>query len=386
MRCDYRATVTIIYRSLPQYRAAFFDGLRAALREDSIHLRLLYGTQRMNLRKDDADVPWGEKVSHSEINAGGKRLIYQHVPPSIYESALLILMQENCILSNYVIALRAWREKRRVALWGHGVNLQDDPHSKANWWKAQYSVRADWWFAYTGNTASILAAMRYPEERITVVNNAIDTEPLLHAIRLITKSQGNELRNALGIGAGPIGLFCGAMYEQKRIPFLLEAAMRIKQSIPEFELILMGAGPDAQLAREAAAKCRWIHYVGPQFGLDRVPYFAISQVLLMPGAVGLAVLDSFALGTPIITTRYRFHGPEIEYVDNGINGLITDDNIMEFAQAAVCVLRDSIVLESLRAYARVAAAKYSMETMVSKFAEGVRKAIAAPLTTGVRNR
>jgi L-malate glycosyltransferase len=39
--------------------------------------------------------------------------------------------------------------------------------------------------------------------------------------------------------------------------------------------------------------------------------------MLMPGLVGLAVLDAFADGIPRVTTVIEYHSPEIEYLVPG---------------------------------------------------------------------
>jgi glycosyltransferase involved in cell wall biosynthesis len=168
------------------------------------------------------------------------------------------------------------------------------------------------------------------------------------------------------------------MYPEKRLLFLCEACEAVKSMVPQFELIVIGAGPDAEIVKEFAATRDWVHYVGPKFGLERVPYFSVSQILLMPGLVGLSVLDSFALGTPMITTKYPFHSPEIDYLEDGENGLISNDNLTNYAQTVRDALADPGILSSLRNKGRISAQRYTVEAMVSNFAEGILKAMDAP--------
>ena len=61
----------------------------------------------------------------------------------------------------------------------------------------------------------------------------------------------------------------------------------------------------------------------------------MAAMQFMPGAVGLGILDSFALQTPMVTTTQNFHGPEIEYLENGKNGIITEDNIETYTNAII---------------------------------------------------
>ena len=374
-----RPIVSIVYRFLPQYRIEFFEGLRSRLKCEGIDLRLFYGKNERNIKLDERDLSWGTVVSQLELNIFGKQVLFQRLPAAIYDSSLIILMQENKILSNYPLALWARKRGIRVALWGHGINFQAKPNSIGNWWKRRFSLKVDWWFAYTSKVARLISTFPFPEDRITIVNNAIDTQRLMSALASITVKQMRDLRDELRLGGGPVGIYCGGMYSGKRLPFLFEACERVRKAIPQFELILIGAGPDSKLVEDFARGRDWVHYVGPKFSLDKVPYFSLSQAFLMPGLVGLAVLDSFALGTPIITTKYPHHSPEIEYIENGRNGLISEDDVSAYAKAVIEAIADPRILSRLRNNARTDAEKYTVEAMVSNFVGGILKVIDAPV-------
>ena len=90
-------------------------------------------------------------------------------------------------------------------------------------------------------------------------------------------------------------------------------------------MIFVGDGPDGASVRDAASRHEWMHWVGPRFGDERVPYMLLAELSLMPGGVGLGVLDSFALSVPLVTTSVPSQGPEIEYLEDGINGLIVEN-------------------------------------------------------------
>jgi hypothetical protein len=91
----------------------------------------------------------------------------------------------------------------------------------------------------------------------------------------------------------------------------------------------------------------------------------------MPGAVGLAAVDSFALGTPLITTRCAAHGPEFEYLVHGRNALVVDGDADGYAATVVGLLTRPYELAQLRGACRTEAACYTIEAMVDRFAAGV---------------
>jgi hypothetical protein len=101
-------------------------------------------------------------------------------------------------------------------------------------------------------------------------------------------------------------------------------------------------------------------------------------VLLMPGRVGLVAVDSFALQTPIITTRWPYHSAEVEYLEDGVNARFSGNSTPEFADTIEQVLRARDDLRILKAACASATARYSLESMVSNFAGGVVAALNAP--------
>jgi len=71
-------------------------------------------------------------------------------------------------------------------------------------------------------------------------------------------------------------------------------------------MIFIGSGIESYKVLEASKSYDWIHYVGSKFGEERIKYFRISLIQIMPYSVGLGILDSFAMETPMITTLIHF--------------------------------------------------------------------------------
>ncbi len=220
----------------------------------------------------------------------------------------------------------------------------------------------------------------FPGDRITSVQNAIDTRSIAEARKHINTDDLAVLKTRLGIKSDNVGVFTGGLYREKRLPFLLEACQLIRRDIPDFELIVIGKGPEADFVEAAAAQHEWIHFVGPKSDDEKVPYWALSKLLLMPGLVGLVVLDSFALGVPMITTDYPYHSPEISYLKDGENGLIVKPwpDPEEYARRAVELFRNPDRIALLARNALADAERYSVERMSANFANGVLKALSAP--------
>jgi len=365
--------VTILSPSVPHYRRAFYSGLRDYLLQRSIDLRVIHGRENNHQLATDFHVcaPWVSSIDHLSFHVCGVELCWQPYWKHIRDSDLVIVQQANRLLLNYILIAKRPFGSQKIAFWGHGRDLQRDPGDLRNRWKRLFTKRVDWWFAYTEEVKAGLVKGLFPAEKITNVQNSIDTEPLLRMKADIPVSQLERLRGEMGLGRGPIGIYCGRIYSEKRIDFLLEACRRVRDREPSFGLIVIGTGPEEEKIASASSQLPWIHYVGPRIDHERVPYFLLADICLMPGLVGLVIIDCFALEVPLITTTFPFHSPEVGYLKNRENGIITEDT-MESYVAGVCdVLSDTALLAKLRVGCRKARAIYTLGAMVEHFGTGV---------------
>ncbi len=227
---------------------------------------------------------------------------------------------------NYVLLMANATGQARLAFWGHGANFEPNQANHAGEAiKKSLSRHVHWWFAYNETSGRIVSVMPYPAERITIVNNSIDTKRFMSLASTTTPADLARVRDKYGLRGNNVCVFSGAIYENKRPAFLLESALEIRRVVPDFELLVLGAGPQESVFKAAASRHSWIRCTGPLFDRDLVECFLVSKLVLNPGAVGLVILDAISLATPLITTDVPFHGPEIEYLADGFNGLIVKE-------------------------------------------------------------
>ena len=358
---------------LTHYRLPFFEKLHERCEEDGIHLNVFYGEDRN--RHILSKVPeWCIPAKVSQF--GG--MTWQEVWTQTKSADLVIVEQAVKHLVTYALLARRLVTHQKLAFMGHGRNFQSrHPRSVAERVKRIISRHVDWWFAYNDLSADIVREIGFPHERVTSFHNAIDTKSLQATHSSLDRGELYGLNSSLGATSDNIGIYTGGLYREKRIAFLLEAGSLIRKTVPDFELIVIGAGPDEELVREAAAEHKWIHYVGPKDDQEKIPYWAIAKVFLMPGLVGLAILDSFALGVPMVTTAYPYHSPEIDYLRNGVNGLMVEDwqSPDAYACAVVDLLRDEPRRQQLIAAGKGDANFYTVENMASRFFAGIQSAL-----------
>lgn len=379
--------VALVTPWIPQYRTGLYTLMRDQLAAEGVVLRLVQGNPygAAAAKEDCITLPWAHVRDHRVLHVAGRPVTWQPVLDLTRDADLVIHDQQVARLVNYVFLAQQALGRTRFAFFGHGRNMQQGTASRlGETVKRLVSTRVHWWFPYNELSARVVEELGYPRERITPVMNAIDTRQLRADVEATTDDDLDELRAEHGIGDGPIGIYVGAMYAEKRLDLLVEAAEELRRRVPDFEMVFVGTGPDVGIVEAAAAEHAWVHALGPRFGADKARLLVLADVLLMPGAVGLVVLDAFVAGIPMATIANTEHGPEIDYLEHGVNGLhLPAETTAEAYAAAVAeLLVDDERRRALVANGAGAADEYTIENMADRWARGILDALAAPPLRG----
>ena len=378
MKPQYK--VVIIQRVLSHYRRPLYELLRERLAGADIELVLIHGSPSKSgaRKKDSAKILWAHHIKNRSIKTGPYDLYWQPCLKYIREADLVIVEQASKLILNYALFIFQMIGFKKVCFWGHGKNFQEHNASFIGECAKRFMSRhVHWWFVYNNLSAEIVRSLGYPKDRITSVQNAIDTRRLVAAKQTITQQKLDHIRSELGIKGKNVCIYTGGMYPEKRISFLLEACLQIKKTVSDFEMIFIGAGPEDNKIKKMAKKFEWIHYIGPLFDESKVPFFMLSKLFLIPGSAGLAVLDGIALETPLITTNIASHGPEIDYLVDGVNGSIVKESNSPsvYAFQVSSLLKDDKARERMIKGCRATKEKYTIEEMVERFTEGIIEAL-----------
>ena len=371
--------VAIFQYRLLHYRTKLFDLLRVACLERGVELNVVHGhaTRRELTKRDEGTLGWARVVRNCYFEFGGRDLIWQPFPKGLKHACLVIVMQESRILSNYPLLFGRLVSRRKVAYWGHGKNFQSDrPRGLRERWKSFLLKRVDWWFAYSQTTVDILRQAGYPESQITCLDNAIDTSSFKTDLASWSTPALEIARQRYGIAhTARVGLFCGSLYADKRLGLLIEASDLIKRTLPEFVLFVIGDGPSMPEMRAAAQTRPWMHLLGVQTGPAKAMYFRMADVVLNPGSVGLHIVDAFCSGSVLVTTRGAKHGPEVSYLNDGVNGVFGGETPAGYSQSVLGVIENEARLKEMKRNALFASERYTLENMVEQFANGIEAAL-----------
>ena len=377
MASEASRTVLVVQRRLTHYRVPFFEALRNELAERGCTLQLAVGdaTPLEAKKNDTGHLNWAIPLPTRYFWDG--RICWQPFTRALADIDLVVLTHENKLLYNLVAQFV--HRRRKVALWGHGANLQGDASSLREKFKKLTARQADWWFAYTDMSLPLLAQAGYPRARITVLNNAVDTRTMAAMHERVDVSSLQVLRARMNLADRTVGISIGSLYTEKRVSFMLEAASRIHKALPEFAFLVVGSGPQQNLVEAFCRQHDWAHFQGATTGQAKVDLLAVSSVMLNPGLVGLGILDSFVCQVPMITTDCGLHSPEIAYLINNENGLMTANAMDAYVAQTIDLLRDPMALARLRAGCASSAQRYTIENMAKNFADGVMLCLASPL-------
>ncbi len=370
-----RAKVLIVERQLLQYRLDFYEGLRKILDQQGIDLQLLVGkgTPAEALKKNEVSLDWAMHIPTDYYL--WDTLCWQPFGKYAKDADLVIVMHENKIIYN--LWLMSFGRPKRLAFWGHGMNLQSrHPNGLKERFKRWSINKVDWWFAYTDSSADIVAKAGFPSQRTTVVDNAVDTQHLTRLCSEVSVTDRQKKCQELQLENGPVALYLGSLYEEKRLTFLLESAQKIRQRIPQFQLLVAGAGSDQSKIEAATKQYPWIHYLGPINGKEKAIVLTLTDVILNPGLVGLGILDAFAAGKPMFTTDCGLHSPEISYLVSGHNGVMTANNMDAYTDAVCDALQHPETLLALSKGALSSAPRYTIANMVNLAKTGIQECLS----------
>jgi glycosyltransferase involved in cell wall biosynthesis len=366
-----RKEVVIVQPYVPDYRVPLLGGLVRYLRERDIDCIVAsgtpVGTQLLRADASTGHVWQKQRRTRSLVVRGrwfrtyGSRRVWKHADAVVVELA-------SGALDSYLALLG--RRRRPVGVWGHvGSFVGDQPPAMARLIRWQLA-RANRTFAYTEHGAALARAWGVEADRITIVQNTIDTSALQSALAAVDPSASAAFKAAHGLGDGAILAYVGSLDASKRMDFLAECLERLWELRPDVQLVVGGGGTDAHLLDHAVQRGQVV-MLGRVAVPEKALIGSVAEAMLMPGRVGLVAVDSLALRLPIITTSWNYHGPEFDYLTAGVTCIVADDTVDAYVAAVIDALDDPLALSAQRAALARDADRFGMREAIERMGGGI---------------
>lgn len=360
---------------VPVYRVPLFTKLRELLGIDGIEFCVVVGrpTDGQSTRLD-SNTGWDGLVTvpSTSFRLWGHEARYRRLGHWGRNASLIIFEHASGALETYMWGLTG---RPPVALWGHGRAFVTEPHRLDSALEKLQLRRAQHYFAYTKQGAEAVAADGFPANRVTVFNNSTDTLSLNRLVTTVTEADIAETRRQLRLHDERIILVLGSIDESKRVDVAMAVHRRVAATHNDVALVFAGAGSMVPAILDAEAAGSPIRWAGRKTGPELATLGATSEFILNPGRVGLVATDSFALGLPIVTTRWNRHAPEFSYLAHGINALVLKDTIDELVEGVGRLLSSGELMKRLRDGCGASLGLYSMERSADAIRAGIHTAL-----------
>lgn len=366
---------------LRPYRVRFLE--RLADRPE-IRLTVFHGNAKPGIGAPDHVPSLPEDAIHlREVHNrfwpfGGHRVFWQSGALALLQEDFDVLVIPEIIhnLSVWLIALLHRRSHRRLVFFGFGYR----PGSKSLSAKVKNGLRrllirrADAIISYTDRGRVACEEMGIPRSRLFVTRNTLDTEHLRSLISKVKPFDVAQFRTQ-GTETGVNLIFIGRLVKEKRIEVLLQAFAELRDRDVDASLTIVGDGPERPVVEDAVRKVDRIRFLGSIYDeIVLAKMLLASDLLVIPGRVGLTCIHGFCYSVPTITTvdSVVSQSPEYDYLDHNVNGIILDRlDPHLYADTIERLERNRTWLQSLGTGAERSASHLTMSHMVEQYIAAV---------------
>lgn len=362
--------LSIVQPYVPRYRVPFFDGLADALHADGVRLRVIGGspTGAQAERQDAASARWLETVAPRVLVVGRRHVSLTSSRTLWRGSDAVIVPHQGTSLDTLSALLR--RDTRKVGVWGHIASYTSPLNAIDGAIERWQLRRADHVFAYMPSGAAFALRAGVTPERITTTMNSIDSGELECEVANVTGATARHVLRERGVPDGPYLAYVGGLDESKRISFLAHALDVVHERGSRVHLVVLGLGSQAGVLARAVSRGQ-VSMLGYGTAADKAAVLVGAEAVVNPGRVGLIAVDCLAARTPLITTDWPWHAPELEYLTEGEQVQITVDDPLAFAEAMISASAGALNRPDLSWPPAP-----SIEDMVTNFHTGLRQLLA----------
>lgn len=370
---------------VPTYRVGLYERLA---RDGAAEYVVFHGSPPASAGSIAAAPPFAfpnVEVRQCELRIAGTRLVYQRLVRELLTGGYdaVILGAYARFVSTVIAQPLLKASGRPVILWGQATDKERDVgpgmralHRATARAKLAIARTADGYLAYTAGGARRLVYGGLSADRVFVVRNTLDVDAQRRWHAAVAGVDEDRLRAELGLRPdSAVLVYLGRVYREKRVTDLVDAVRSIRAdgicAVP-LEVVVIGDGPELPAVRARAAGVEGVRLLGEVRDQAEIArWLRVAAAVVIPGAVGLAINHAFAHGVPLVTRPNAFHGPELDYLVHGVNGLVVDGDLRRFAGALAELAESPARRAALAAGATRTADDLKLDVMVEAFDRAV---------------
>ena len=381
-----RARIAIVHDGfVPTYRVPLYEALAQI---DDVEYVVFHGEPPDDIAHLAARPPFAfahREVAQRVAQVAGRRVIYQRLLREIVRGFdAVVLGAWMRFASTHAVRAAFEALGRPVVYWGHGGHVT---HDVDTWSRRVVNARecikmalarsVDAYLAYTPGGAAKLVEHGVDPARVYALGNTIDMEWQRGLLAECRAADEPALRRTLGAPPdAPVVVYLGRFVPEKRVDDLLtvERLVNERRRRP-VQFVLIGDGPERARIRSLAAGRTHVRLPGALDDRDVARWLACAAAVALPGRVGLVANHAFAHGVPVVARITDLNAPEVEYVEDGRNGMLVDGDVAAFGAALAGLVDAPDRRERLATGALATAETLGLAPMVRTFDAGVRAAL-----------
>lgn len=250
----------------------------------------------------------------------------------------------------------------RTIVWSHGINLQNKKQLIKNQF---YYARQHLAHALIIFSQEQTKYIKADKKKLFIANNTLNFHELPQV--LDTKE---SLKDKYGVSSKKVILCVARMNVNNRNPEdLLQLARKLDNS---YHIIIIGPGLNEQDISQISLMDN-IEYLGAIYNQTTVSeYYKLSDIFVMPGAIGLAINQALYFSTPCIVKKVP-QGPEAYFLKEGVTGYYyKPDDIADLHSKVTSVLDESHYDEFCKNSYHMITSEGSIENMFEGFMQAIK--------------
>lgn len=373
---SHKKNNTLLFQKvIPSYRVTVFRALY-----DRFGTIVCHSLERKN-------ATW--RSFHDRMNFPNERLsrfyygwsvtnVVQNVFPPLVKYRPKIVISEFSLgyLTFWLLFLLKPLFRYKLVAWTHGIRNRDlaNPFQSFRSLIELHVYRMmDAVLLYSQRRRDLIEHKIGSGNKLFVAQNTLDTELMNSHFDILSLRGKEDIKKELHFANRYNLLFIGRLLKNKRIDLLLDAYALLRDRGLDVGLHFIGDGPEQALIEQSAQKLPSIRIHGAIYDEDILgKYIFASDLTVNPGNLGLSIVHAFAYGSPMVTCSPGvygpFHGPEIEYLHDGRNGIFCSLSAESLADSISGILSDKNILEAMSASAlETARNECSLSIMLAGF-------------------